>query len=101
MVQFWELDLLQRRFISSAVHIELEFVVNALPVKLIGMNLTMMCNYIKFCANQLLRALGCSKHYNTSNPFEWMETISLQGKTNFFEKTSRRIFQIWNWSQQN
>jgi ribonucleoside-diphosphate reductase subunit M2 len=45
-----------------------------------------MSNYIKFCADRLLLDLGCSRHYNTSNPFEWMETISLQGKTNFFEK---------------
>jgi ribonucleoside-diphosphate reductase subunit M2 len=64
----------------------MEFVVDALPVELIGMNSTMMCNYIKFCADCLLVALGCRRHYKTSNPFEWMEMISLQGKTNFFEK---------------
>ncbi len=46
----------------------------------------MMCNYIKFCANRLVIALGCSRYYKIGNPFEWMETISLQGKTNFFEK---------------
>ena len=72
--------------ISNAVDIELEFVVDALPVELIGMNSTMMCNYIKFCADQILLDLGCSRNYNTSNPFEWMEMISLQGKTNFFKK---------------
>ena len=72
--------------ISSAVAIEMEFVVEALPVKLIGMNSTMMCNYIKFCADRLLQCLGCDRHYKNGNPFEWMETISLQGKTNFFEK---------------
>ena len=72
--------------ICSAVSIELEFVVNALPVELIGMNSTMMCNYIKFCADRLLLTLKCKRHYNTNNPFEWMEMISLQGKTNFFEK---------------
>jgi ribonucleotide reductase beta subunit family protein with ferritin-like domain len=72
--------------ISSAVNIEMEFVVNALPVELIGMNSTMMCNYIKFCANQLLIALGCQRHYKIGNPFDWMEMISIQGKTNFFEK---------------
>ena len=72
--------------ISSAVNIEMEFVVSALPVELIGMNSTMMCDYIKFCADRLLLNLGCNQHYNTSNPFEWMEMISLQGKTNFFEK---------------
>ena len=72
--------------ISSAVNIEMEFVVDALPVELIGMNSTMMCNYIKFCANRLLITLGCCRHYKTGNLFEWMEMISLQGKTNFFEK---------------
>jgi ribonucleotide reductase beta subunit family protein with ferritin-like domain len=46
----------------------------------------MMCNYIKFCTYQLLIALGCSRYYKIGNPFEWMEMISLQGKTNFFKK---------------
>jgi len=72
--------------ISSAVKIEMEFVVDALPVELIGMNSGMMCNYIRFCADQLLLSLGCGRHHKIGNPFEWMETISLQGKTNFFEK---------------
>jgi ribonucleoside-diphosphate reductase subunit M2 len=72
--------------ISNAVNIELEFVVHALPVELIGMNSTMMSDYIKLCADRLLLDLGCNRHYNTNNPFKWMETISLQGKTNFFEK---------------
>jgi ribonucleoside-diphosphate reductase subunit M2 len=72
--------------VSSAVAIEMEFVVDALPVKLIRMNSAMMCNYIKFCADQLPTTLGCQRHYKVANPFEWMETISLQGKTNFFEK---------------
>ena len=72
--------------INSAVNIEMEFVADALPVELIGMNSSMMCEYIKFCADRLLIALGHQKHYNTNNPFEWMETISLQGKTNFFKK---------------
>jgi ribonucleoside-diphosphate reductase subunit M2 len=72
--------------ISSAVSIEMEFVVSALPVELIGMNSTLMCDYIKFCADRLLLNLDCNRHYNINNPFEWMETISLQGKTNFFEK---------------
>jgi len=66
--------------------IEMEFFVSALPVELIGMTSTMMCDYIKFCPDQLLLNLDCKRHYNTSNPFEWMEMISLQGKTNFFEK---------------
>ncbi len=72
--------------ISSAVDIKMEFIIDALPVELIGMNLIMMCNYIKFCADRLLIALGCSRYYKISNPFEWMEMISLHGKTNFFKK---------------
>jgi ribonucleoside-diphosphate reductase subunit M2 len=64
----------------------MEFVVDALPVELIGMNSGMMCNYIRFCADRLLLSLGCGRHYKIGNPFEWMETISLQGKTNFFKK---------------
>jgi ribonucleoside-diphosphate reductase subunit M2 len=71
--------------INSAVNIEMEFVVDALPVELIGMNSSMMCDYIKFCADRLLIALGYQRHYKIGNPFEWMEMISLQGKTNFFE----------------
>ena len=72
--------------ICSAVEIEIEFIVDALPVELIGMNSRVMCNYIKFCADRLLLSLGCNRHYRIGNPFEWMETISLQGKTNFFDK---------------
>lgn len=72
--------------ITSAVEIEMEFISDALPVELIGMNSALMSEYIQFCADRLLGALGCSRHYNTKNPFEWMEMISLQGKTNFFEK---------------
>mmetsp|Transcript_29174 Transcript_29174/g.61408 ORF Transcript_29174/g.61408 Transcript_29174/m.61408 type:complete len:428 (-) Transcript_29174:227-1510(-) len=72
--------------ITNAVEIEKEFVVDALPVELIGMNSKLMCQYIEFCADRLLHALGCAKYYKALNPFEWMEMISLQGKTNFFEK---------------
>ena len=72
--------------ICSAIAIEVEFVVDALPVELIGMNSGTMCNHIRFCADHLLLSLGCDRHYKIGNPFEWMETISLQGKTNFFEK---------------
>jgi ribonucleoside-diphosphate reductase subunit M2 len=72
--------------VSSAVEIEMEFVVAVLPVELIGLNSGMMCNYIRFCADRLLLSLGCGHHYKNGNPFEWMETISLRGKTNFFEK---------------
>jgi len=72
--------------ITSAVEMEKEFVSDALPVELIGMNSKLMCQYIEFCADRLLQALGCGKFYQAQNPFEWMEMISLQGKTNFFEK---------------
>ena len=64
----------------------MKFVVDALPVELIGMNSSMMCDSIKFCADRLLLGLGCDRHYQVDNLFKWMETISLQGKTNFFEK---------------
>lgn len=72
--------------ITDAVTIEQEFVTDALPVALIGMNAKMMAQYIEFVADRLLVALGCPKVYNSSNPFDFMEMISLQGKTNFFEK---------------
>ncbi len=72
--------------IFDAVEIEKEFVSDALPVDLIGMNSKLMCQYIEFVADHLLVALGYPKIYNTTNPFDFMELISLQGKTNFFEK---------------
>mmetsp|Transcript_52990 Transcript_52990/g.78561 ORF Transcript_52990/g.78561 Transcript_52990/m.78561 type:complete len:414 (-) Transcript_52990:115-1356(-) len=72
--------------ITNAVEIEKEFVVDALPVELIGMNSKLMCQYIEFCADRLLAELNVPRYYNAVNPFEWMEMISLQGKTNFFEK---------------
>ena len=72
--------------ILDAVEIEKEFVTVALPVSLIGMNSEMMFQYIDFVADRLLVSLGCKKHYNATNPFDFMEMISLQGKTNFFEK---------------
>jgi ribonucleoside-diphosphate reductase beta chain len=75
-----------KQIITDAVSIEKEFVVDAIPVKLIGMNADLMCQYIEFVADRLLVALGCSKVYNATNPFDFMEMISLQGKTNFFEK---------------
>jgi len=74
------------KIIVDAVTIEKEFVSDAIPVKLIGMNADLMCQYIEFCADRLLLALGCQKFYNAANPFDFMEMISLQGKTNFFEK---------------
>lgn len=75
-----------RDIIMDAVEIEKEFVTEALPVKLIGMNAEMMSQYIEFCADRLLLELGNEKVYDAENPFEFMELISLQGKTNFFEK---------------
>ena len=72
--------------IRDAVACEHEFVTDALPVSLIGMNSKMMCQYIEFVADRLLVSLGCDKIYNSTNPFDFMEMISLQGKTNFFEK---------------
>jgi ribonucleoside-diphosphate reductase beta chain len=75
-----------REIIFDAVTIEKEFVTDALPVRLIGMNSDLMCQYIEFVADRLLVELGCEKVWNSTNPFDFMEMISLQGKTNFFEK---------------
>eukprot|EP00854_Cymbomonas_tetramitiformis_P020432 gene20432-24474_t len=61
-------------------------VCDSLPCDLVGMNSRLMKDYIEFVADRLLVSLNCSKHYKTANPFDWMELISLQGKTNFFEK---------------
>ncbi|MCC8408444.1 ribonucleoside-diphosphate reductase small subunit [Mucilaginibacter sp. UR6-1] len=72
--------------ITDAVEIEKEFVSDALPVNLIGMNAKLMSQYIEFVADRWLQELGYDKHYNATNPFDFMEMISLQGKTNFFEK---------------
>lgn len=75
-----------QKIITDAVEIEKEFVTDALPVKLIGMNAVMMAQYIEFVADRLLVELGNPKVYNVSNPFDFMDMINLQGKTNFFEK---------------
>ncbi|KAL7467163.1 hypothetical protein ACHAXS_007414 [Conticribra weissflogii] len=72
--------------ISNAVEIEKEFIVEALPVELIGMNSKLMCQYIEFCADRLFHDLGCSKFYAAENPFDWMDMINLQGKSNMFER---------------
>jgi ribonucleoside-diphosphate reductase beta chain len=72
--------------IKDAVEIEKEFITDALPVALIGMNAKLMSQYIEFVADRWLQELGYSKIYNATNPFDFMEMISLQGKTNFFEK---------------
>ena len=72
--------------LKDAVKIEKEFICEALPCKLIGMNAKLMSEYIEFVADRLLVQLGCNKHYKTANPFDFMEMISMEGKTNFFEK---------------
>lgn len=74
------------RIIREAVEIEKEFVTESLPVSLIGMNAALMCQYIEFVADRLLVQLGCGKIFGATNPFPWMELISLDGKTNFFER---------------
>ena len=74
------------KIIRDAVDIEKEFICDALPVRLIGMNSDLMSQYIEFVADRLLAELGNEKIFNTANPFDFMEMISLQGKTNFFEK---------------
>ncbi|MCH2229464.1 MAG: ribonucleotide-diphosphate reductase subunit beta [Crocinitomicaceae bacterium] len=75
-----------QKIILDAVEIEKEFILDALPVKLIGMNSDLMSQYIEFVADRLLMELGCSKFFDATNPFDFMEMISIQGKTNFFEK---------------
>jgi ribonucleoside-diphosphate reductase beta chain len=75
-----------KRIITDAVEIEKEFVTDALPVRLIGMNSDLMGQYIEFVADRLLTELGNEKVYNVANPFDFMDMISIQGKTNFFEK---------------
>ena len=69
----------------EAIEIENEFICNSLPCALLGMNSTLMSQYIKFVADRLLVSLGYNKIYNVVNPFDFMESISVEGKTNFFE----------------
>ena len=75
-----------RKIIIDAVEIEKEFICESLPVRLIGMNADLMSQYIEFVADRLLVELGTEKEFNVTNPFDFMDMISLQGKTNFFEK---------------
>ena len=75
-----------KSIITEAVEIEKNFIIDALPCRLIGMNSNLMAQYIEFVADRLLLQLGNDKHYNKSNPFDFMENISIDGKTNFFEK---------------
>ena len=79
----------KKRFIEimrAAVDIEIEFITEAIPCRLIGMNSDLMIQYIKFCSDRLALQLGYDKIYGDKNPFDFMEHISLQSKTNFFEK---------------
>lgn len=75
-----------KEIIIDALDIEREFILESLPVRLIGMNSDLMAQYLEFVTDRLLVELGCEKVYNSANPFNFMEMISLQGKTNFFEK---------------
>ncbi len=75
-----------KEIIVDALDIEREFVTESLPVSLIGMNATLMTQYLEFVADRLLVELGCDRVYGSANPFDFMDMISLQGKTNFFEK---------------
>ena len=75
-----------REILVDALNIEREFITESLPVSLIGMNAGLMTQYLEFVADRLLVELGCEREYNTTNPFDFMDMISLQGKTNFFEK---------------
>lgn len=75
-----------REIIVDALNIEREFITESLPVSLIGMNAKLMTQYLEFVTDRLLVELQCEKEYNASNPFDFMDMISLQGKTNFFEK---------------
>ncbi len=75
-----------REIIVDALNIEREFVTESLPVSLIGMNAVLMTQYLEFVTDRLLVELECEKEYGTANPFDFMDMISLQGKTNFFEK---------------
>ena len=74
-----------KQIIIDAVDIEIDFICDALPVHLIGMNSDLMREYIQFTADYLMRMFGWENIYSVKNPFDWMGMISLQGKTNFFE----------------
>ncbi|GGE34215.1 ribonucleotide-diphosphate reductase subunit beta [Psychroflexus planctonicus] len=75
-----------KEIIIDALNIEREFITESLPASLIGMNSTLMTQYLEFVTDRLLMELDCEKEYNTTNPFDFMDMINLQGKTNFFEK---------------
>ena len=78
--------LIIKSIVEEAVEIEKEFIIDTIPCRLIGMNQQLMSEYIEFVADRLLLQMGCDKNYNTPNPFSFMDMISMEGKTNFFEK---------------
>ena len=75
-----------KEILIDALAIEREFITESLPASLIGMNAVLMTQYLEFVTDRLLVELGCERQYNVGNPFDFMDMISLQGKTNFFEK---------------
>ena len=75
-----------REILLDALNIERKFITESLPVSLIGMNSVLMTQYLEFVTDRLLVELGCSREFNAANPFDFMDMINLQGKTNFFEK---------------
>jgi ribonucleoside-diphosphate reductase beta chain len=75
-----------KEILLDALDIEREFITESLPASLIGMNAVLMTQYLEFVTDRLLVELGCERQFNTGNPFDFMDMISLQGKTNFFEK---------------
>ncbi|GMM30438.1 ribonucleotide-diphosphate reductase subunit [Martiniozyma asiatica (nom. inval.)] len=79
-------EAIVKKIITEAVDIEKRYFTDALPANLLGMNKDLMCQYVEFVADRLLVSLGCKKIYDVTNPFDFMENISLAGKTNFFEK---------------
>tara|TARA_Y100000590_G_scaffold470214_1_gene662810 strand:- start:2147 stop:3124 length:978 start_codon:yes stop_codon:yes gene_type:complete len=87
--------------IKEAVELEKEFITESLPCDLIGMNMNLMKQYIEYVSDRLLLMLGLEKIYNVENPFEWMELISIQGKTNFFEKRVGEYANLSNSEKEN
>jgi len=85
-----------KEIIVSALDIEREFITESLPVSLIGMNAKLMTQYLEYVTDRLLLEFGCEKVFESTNPFDFMEMISLEGKTNFFRKKSRRISKSWS-----
>lgn len=75
-----------KEILLEALHVEREFITESLPVRLIGMNASLMTRYLEYVTDRLLLQLGCSKQFNSRNPFDFMDMISLEGKTNFFER---------------